>query len=72
MVQEDHHSSVVDARAAMAFFKLKEILLQNCVRETKPLSTLNPKKRPKTKRRTDDTPHPAYKMNEPFNNTNIE
>lgn len=49
VIQEDCHSSVIDARAAMAFFKSKQTLLQNCIRETKPTSTLNPKKRPKRK-----------------------
>ena len=62
-IQQGHHSSVVDARAAMAFFKLKENLLKNCVGETKPTSALNPKRRSKAKRV--ETDKQAPKMNEP-------
>ena len=54
---------MVDARAAMAFFKLKENLLKNCVGETKPTSVLNPKRRSKAKKV--ETDKQAPKMNEP-------
>ena len=65
MIQEDVHSSVIDARAAMAFFKSKQPLLQNCIRETKPVSTLNPKKRSK-KRKTDAGPTYSSASDLPF------
>ena len=66
VIQEEYHSSLIDARAVMAFFKLKETLFQNCIRETKPVSTLNPKRRPRRKRGKDEIPQAHFKMNEPF------